>query len=103
MANITKREAIRASKRIWRLVLTGDVKDKRGAIRRLRLRDVYRFDCPLCHYARPDEGYDCSECPLVEQTGGGCLGNRSICIPHGLFDHIREPQEFASLIMALKE
>lgn len=43
---LTKREAIRECKRIWRLVLEGKADDKHDAIEQLGKEGIYLDDCP---------------------------------------------------------
>jgi hypothetical protein len=90
---ITKREAIRLSKKMWRLVLTGEAKDKSDA----QDKSGVKYHCALCTYERQFQ-YDkkeCSHCPLVVQLHTSC----STLKHHYMY----QPVKFAKLVVKLKD
>lgn len=75
MATLTKREAIRECKRLWKeLEKSGLTKgeflfDTRAG--RKWLNKLYNSDCPLCEYAKRHNS--CRYCPLFTQYNKGCF------------------------------
>ena len=112
MKKLTKRQAIRECKRLWRLVAEGKAKDKNEALEIYPEFKTYAHTCPFCAYVSGIVGIDeatkgfrpiwCNAsrfCPLVEQTGYRCFYNEE----DDWLDYLYEPEAFASVIMALKE
>ena len=103
---LTKRQAIRECKRLWRTVLEGEAKEKYEALCFHPKFFEYENMCPLCEYTQqlinhPVGVYQkCRAeniCPLVQQTGAACFGEDCVA------DYLDNPQLFAAVIMALKE
>lgn len=93
---ITKREAIRECKKIWKLVVDCKAENKYDAFEILygdRYINKWALDCPLCEYVDNFDGR-CTKCPLVVQLGGSCgfLGYNGQSGNRG----------FAKLVMKLK-
>jgi hypothetical protein len=75
---VTKRQAIRDCKKIWRLVAEGKAKDKYDALNQLPdLYMKYKTEhnyCPLCTYASGKVYRDmCSACPYFCTYGFDCM------------------------------
>lgn len=76
MKTLTKREAIRECKRLWKEI------EKSGLTKLAFLNSQagerwegrrYDLDCPLCEYETQHRGkFDCERCPLLTQYGKGC-------------------------------
>lgn len=98
---MNKRQAIRDCKKLWRPVAEGKARNKPQA---LELHpEFHRCNgaCPFCDYSLTSaekkgiRTLHCQECPLAQQTGWDCFEE--------WMDYRHYPQEFASVIMALKD
>lgn len=93
------RQAVRDCKKLWRPVAEGVVQNKYVALKLHPEFKELRHECPFCHYALNKTAERailfCRECPLFQQTGWDCM--------HDWVNFGDRPQEFASVIMALKE
>ena len=101
---MTKRQAIRECKKLWRAVLDGRAKDKDEALDLFEF-EKYTYGCPFCEYSirkgvligsLPEACQSMNVCPLVQQTGWHCFyANKRAYDTH--------PKDFAAIIMALKD
>ena len=90
--SITKHDAIRQCKEIWKLVLDGQARDKYEACIKAGYR--YRYLCPLCDYDAQFGSNNCDKCPLVTQLHTECMS---------IGTHFyNNPKAFAALVMKLK-
>ena len=91
---MTKREAIRECKRLWKEIgKFGKDKDDflESPAGEKWLDKDYQNDCPLCEYAR---GKGCEFCPLYTQYDKGC---------YELNFEANPPTQFIKAVMGLKE
>ena len=93
---LSRNEAIRDAKAIWRLVLEGNAETKYEALNQLPQIKAkkYRDSCPLCAYGESmNRVHVCSVCPYKRQF--------TYCTSYPSYNI--EPRLFAKNIMALKE
>ena len=98
---LTKREAIRECKRLWKGIGKSG-QNKQGYIRAKGLRDKYLLDCPLCEYAKKKSSIyylvNCEKCPLPPRKK---MDFR--CYELGFDDELPPSQEWLNVIKGLKE
>ncbi len=109
---VTKRQAIRDCKKIWKLVANGQAKSKFDALKKLpEMYNKYGIEhsyCPLCTYTEQFENranQSCTlHCPFCIQYGYYCTGiGTGSKLPDRLYDYSANPVSFAKKILALKE
>lgn len=98
---MTKREAIRECKRLWKEI---EKSNKTKAVffispegEEWRAKD-YFYDCPLCEYGRGKSylGRDCDKCPLVQQY-------KVDCFSLGFSNQLKSKPRFFKAVKGLKE
>ena len=93
---MTKREAIRECKRMWKEIVKSGL-SKYGFLSTQageKWRDKgYRVDCPLCQYAWVSSHGNCNSCPLKVQYGRFCISLDYETDPKGFYEYVKGLKE----------
>jgi hypothetical protein len=95
---LSRRQAVRDCKKVWRLVYYGKVANKLEALRLLpHLREKYRLHagCPLCALTTLSVVTCLQACPYATKYGVNCMDVSC--------DYQVNHKEFAARIMKIKE